>query len=296
MKRKPRVLLQCSIPFTPDDWHVGRFSLLADELRRAADVTARNREPDGSGHDDFLLRLDRSQFDEVWLLGVDGGEGLTAPECAAVNRFAAAGGGLLTTRDHADMGLWLRSLAGVGKAHFFHDAACCDPDPARRVRDDRDTLGIDWPNYHSGANGDVREIEAVDPLHPLMRSSGAAGGHITRFPAHPHEGSIGVPADEPRARLIARGRSTATGRDFNLVVALDRSGRAPGRAIAQSSFHHFVDYNWDTSRGAPSFVVEPPSDATRRDPALLHDIRQYVNNCVQWLDPETTADRNLSQV
>jgi hypothetical protein len=285
MNPKPRVLLQTSIPFAADDWHAGRFSLLGRELGRWAEVTRRDRDPGRSGDDPVLVGLDRSRFDQVWLLGVDGGKGLTAAECAAVNRFAAAGGGLLTARDHTDMGLWLRSIDGVGKAHFFHDASCCEPDPARRVRDDHDTPEIDWPNYHSGANGDTQPVDAVDPLHPLMRWSDVPGGRITRFPAHPHEGAVGVPADEPRTRLVARGRSLASGREFNLVVAIDRAAPSRGRAIAQSSFHHFADYNWDTSTGAPSFVVEPPSDATRRDPRLLDGIRQYVKNCVEWLDP-----------
>ncbi len=285
MMRKPRLLLQCSIPFIADDWHVGRFSLLAAELCRWADVTARNLDRGGSAGDDVLLHLDRSQFDQVWLLGVDGGRGLTPAECDAVNRFAAAGGGLLTARDHADMGLWLRSIAGVGQAHFFHDSTCWEPDPARRIRDDRDTPGIEWPNYHSGRNGDTHAVETVEPLHPLMRSTATAGGRIARFPAHPHEGCVGVPEDAPRARLVARARSAASGRDFNLVVAFDRAENAPGRAIAESSFHHFADYNWDTGRGAPSFVSEPASDATRRDPRLLDDIREYVRNCVEWLAP-----------
>ena len=40
-----RILLQTTIVDIPDDWNVGRFSLLADELRRAGhDVTARNRD------------------------------------------------------------------------------------------------------------------------------------------------------------------------------------------------------------------------------------------------------------
>jgi hypothetical protein len=284
MNRKARILLQGSIPFAADDWHIGRFSLLAQELRRWAEVTARNREPSAAGNDETLLALDRSHFDQVWLLGVDGGDGLSRAECAAVNRFAASGGGLLTTRDHANMGLWLRSIEGVGKAHFFHQSGCWEPDATRRVPDDRETPSIDWPNYHSGRNGDTQEVEALPPLHSLLHSP-AAGGRITRFPAHPHEGCVGVPTDEPRARLVARARSLASGREFNLVVAFDRSPQAPGRAIAESSFHHFADYNWDTRRGAPSFVVEPASDATGRDPRLLDDIRQYVKNCVEWLAP-----------
>jgi hypothetical protein len=39
-----RILLQTTIPESPDDWDVSRFSLLADELRAAGhDVIARNR-------------------------------------------------------------------------------------------------------------------------------------------------------------------------------------------------------------------------------------------------------------
>jgi len=69
------------------------------------------------------------------------------------------------------------------------------------------------------------------------------------------------------------------------VVAFERAPGRAGRAVVQSSFHHFADYNWDISSGAPSFVVEPASDATRRDPRLLDEVRQYVSNCVEWLSP-----------
>ena len=33
---RPRVLLQTTIPYTEDDWHVGRFSLLRDEIAKVA--------------------------------------------------------------------------------------------------------------------------------------------------------------------------------------------------------------------------------------------------------------------
>jgi hypothetical protein len=183
------------------------------------------------------------------------------------------------------MGLWLRSIEGVGSANFFNEPSSCEPDPSRRMRDDRETASIDWPNYHSGKNGDVQPIIVVEPTHPLMRNPRAAGGRIAHFPVHPHEGAVGVPTGEARARSVARGRSLATGRNFDLVVAFDRTATAPWRAVAESSFHHFADYNWDTSRGAPSFVVEPVGEAIRRAPHLLDDIRAYVKNCVEWLTP-----------
>ena len=282
---RTRILLQSSIPFAADDWHVGRFSLLAAELARWADVTARNREPEGSGDDPAILGLSREKYDELWILGVDGGTALTPAECDAINRFQRAGGGLLAARDHCNMGLWLRSIQGAGSAHFFHEASCCEPDPARRTRDDQETATIDWPNYHSGNNGDVQLITPVEPLHPLMRNPTAATGHIERFPSHPHEGAVCVPAGEARARTVARGKSAVTGREFDLVVEFERTREAPWRAIAESSFHHFADYNWNTSMGAPTFVTEPEGQEIRRNPRLLDDIKAYVKNCVEWLSP-----------
>jgi hypothetical protein len=280
-----RVLLQSSISYAPDDWHVGRFSLLRDQLAGVADVVARNREPDEHGDDPVLSSLSRADFDEVWLLAVDGGDGVSRRDLDGINAFQRAGGGLLTARDHQNMGLWLRGLDGIGQAHFFHRPEYCEPEPDRLCPDDRDTPAISWPNYHSGRNGDVQPLALVEPLHPLLRHDDLPGGRVELFPSHPHEGAVRPPADEPRARALARGRSTVTGHTFDLVVAFERTAAAPGRAIAESSFHHFADYNWDIDRGAPTFVSEPPGDGIRRDPRALDHVRAYVKNAVAWLAP-----------
>ena len=127
MTRPIRILLQASIPYTEDDWHVGRFSLLQDELSKVADVRARNREPDGRGDDPVLSKINRQDFDELWLLGVDGGTALSTRECAAIETFHQAGGGILTARDHQNMGMWLRRIGEVGTAHYFHNPEFCEP-------------------------------------------------------------------------------------------------------------------------------------------------------------------------
>jgi hypothetical protein len=280
-----RILLQTTIGPAADDWNIGRFSLLAEYLATIADVLARNREPDGSGNDPVLSTLSRERFDEVWLIGVDGGDGLSPKECAAINAFQRDGGGLLTVRDHANMGLWLRQLDGVGAAHFFNKKEFSEPDPERQCADDRDTPSIAWPNYHSGNNGDYQRIYGKEPLHPLLERRDSPSGRIERFPAHPHEGAVRVPGKEQRARVVACGKSLTTGHEFDLVVSFDRSAECPGRAIAESSFHHFADYNWDISRGAPSFVSEKPGDGIKRDPRGLDDVRAYLRNAVAWLAP-----------
>ena len=59
---------------------------------------------------------------------------------------------------------------------------------------------------------------------------------IENFPAHPHEGAVGVPEGEERARVIATGISQVTHRPFDLIVGFDNSidehGNTLGRAIA----------------------------------------------------------------
>jgi hypothetical protein len=56
-----------------------------------------------------------------------------------------------------------------------------------------------------------------------------------------------------------------------------------GRAIAQSTFHHFADYNWDVAAGCPSFVSEAPGDGMRHFPEALESTRRYVRNLAFWL-------------
>ena len=141
------------------------------------------------------------------------------------------------------------------------------------------------PKYHSGRNGDPQRISPVEPLHDLLRR--VNGGAIEFLPAHPHEGSVGVPDGDQSARVIAKGKSLSTGRDFNLIVAFekgtDQSGHAVGRAIAESSFHHLVDYNWDPRSGCPTFLTESPGSGYIDDPSALDDARQYITNLARWL-------------
>ena len=60
-------------------------------------------------------------------------------------------------------------------------------------------------------------------------------------------------------------------------------GAQGGPAIAESTFHHFADYNWDPASGCPSFVTEPPSDGLKREPQALADTHRYALNIAAWL-------------
>jgi len=275
-----RILLQTTILFAEDDWHVGRFSRLHDRLARMpnVEVTARNRGAPGGQTDPVLGVLDASNFDEMWLFAVDTGDGLNADECAAIGRFRKRGGGLMVTRDHMDLGSSVCTLGGVGDAHYFHSKNL-DPDASRNARDDQATRDIDWPNYHSGANGDFQAVTLVGAPHPVFNG-------VSRLPSHPHEGAVGAPANHPSAHVIARGVSRTTGRDFNIAVAFEPSDEG-GPAIAESTFHHFADYNLDPAMGCPSFVTEAPGDGFRRDPSALAETHRYYENLARWLAGRT---------
>jgi hypothetical protein len=296
MSRPARILLQTTIPTIEDNWNISRFSLLREHLASLKDnhgnalyeVTARDRERGPDGNDPVLSRLDESDFDELWLFAVDPGDGLTAEECSAITRFRQRGGGLLSSRDHQDLGSSLCTIGGVGAAHHFHSKNL-EPDESRHSRDDRETTNISWPNYHSGRNGDFHEAKPVGEVHDLLRAPVLPGGVVRFFPAHPHEGAVGVPEGEKHARVIATGTSTVTGREFNLAVAFepvaDAEGNVAGRAVADSSFHHFVDYNFDPGKGAPTFVEELPGDGYDKDPQALDHIKAYISNLAAWLAP-----------
>ena len=282
-----KILLQSTIPTTADDWSIARFSRLGAVLAAARDaagnplyeVVMRDRDPPGQP-DSVLSVIDASDIGQLWLFAVDTGDGLAKEDCAAIGRFRRSGRGLLVTRDHMDLGSSLCTLGGVGEAHYFHSKHQ-DPDLAKRRRDDPYTMDIDWPNFHSGANGDFQEIEIVGPPHPVLANPDSPTGHIRYLPSHPHEGGVGAPAGED-ARVILRGKSQATGQPFNIAVAFEPS-ETGGPAIAESTFHHFADYNWDPSSGCPSFVSEPPGDGLRCHPEALADTHLYALNIAAWL-------------
>ena len=286
MTKPINVLLQTTIVPTANDWHIGRFSMLRDYLAsltaedgsRVFRVTARDRDPVGTS-DSLLSSLDRSTFDQLWLFAVDTGDGLDDADRAGILRFRARGGGIMITRDHMDLGSSICTLGPIGAAHVFHTHNIAGPVPEP---DDRDTPYIHWPNFHSGANGDYQRVEAELPLHPVMRDADSETGSVMYLPAHPHEGAVVAPESDPHARVIATGKSLASGKRFNIAVAFEGTS-TEGRAIAESTFHHFADYNWDTRTGSPDFVSEPPGSSMQSTPRAMSSVHRYVRNVALWL-------------
>jgi hypothetical protein len=253
-------------------------SLQASDGSPLIRVTARDRDRVGAP-DPVLSSLDRSDFDELWLFAVDTGEGLHEEDRAGILRFRSRGGGVMITRDHMDLGCSICELGSLGAAHIFHTHNALDPVPPP---DDRGTPYIHWPNFHSGANGAAQRVAAELPVHPVMRDTESETGTVMFLPAHPHEGAVTAPQSDPLARVIATGQSLASGNRFNIAVAFERSGNN-GPAIAESTFHHFADYNWDARRGSPNFVTEAPAYQLPGDTRAMASVHRYVRNVALWL-------------
>ncbi|MFB2833195.1 hypothetical protein [Floridanema evergladense] len=294
MSEPIKILLQTTISTTEDDWSIARFSLLRDYLASVKDeagnylfqVTARDRESDAQGNDPVLSNLGDSDFDELWLFAVDVGDGLTKQDIAGIEAFNKRGGGILATRDHQDLGCSICDIPIIGVAHYFQTKNP-DPDETRRCVDDIYTSYISWPNYHSGRNGDYQKIIPVAPIHELLKNPDLPSGIIEFFPAHPHEGAVGIAPDAKNGKVIAMGKSLVSRRTFNLAVAFesvkDSEGNQLGRGVAESTFHHFCDYNWDADMGCPSFVDEAPGNTIKTEPRALEDVHTYMRNLALWL-------------
>jgi hypothetical protein len=119
-------------------------------------------------------------------------------------------------------------------------------------------------------------IGVAHPPHAVLADPESPTSAIELLPAHPHEGSVRAPEGES-ARVIATGISKTTGAEFALAVAFERVATR-GRALAQSTFHHFASYNWDVDAGCPSFVDERPGTGMAAEPRALRNTHRYVIN------------------
>lgn len=268
MHKPIRILLQTTIPPITDEWHIGRFSLLRDYLASLTDengeplaeVTARDRGLPGNP-DPVLSTLDRADFDELWLFAVDSGDGLHPADYEGICRFRQGGGALLVTRDPTHLGSSLRLLGSVGEAHHFRSH--------------------DLEREDTGANGGFQEVTLVGDPHELFADPDT-GGNLHYLPAPPQEGAVEAPPDDSSAHVIATGCSATTGHSVNLVVAFEPVGNE-GRAVAQSSIHHFADDNWDPTIAAPSSAPKPAGDGIEDLLAGRRSTERYVHNLALWL-------------
>jgi hypothetical protein len=258
-----KILIQTTAPDNTE-WHSARFQKLATALRAGGhDVVSRDRTPDETGSDSVLSSLGNSDYDQLWLIAVDRGNGLSPDDVRGVLRFRERGGGVLSARDREDTGASLLNLGAIGLVNNF---ATYNRERSKRAG-----------NASAGRCGPAQRIVPLEPVHDVFRSSKSPTGVVEYVPAHPHEGTISVPDDWNFARVIAV-CDGGTHPAANVAIAIENepgaNGHPNGRALAVSTFRQFADESWEE---------------LREDRQRLDVFEDYLRNIARWLTPASAG-------
>ena len=280
-----KALLLSTIATDVDDWHIGRFSLLAgmieaagQELDSTFSLTVTDYPVSAEARLSLQSELRAGVFNQIWLMAVDMDNGPDPDFFPSLEAAVRSGTDLVIARDHADLGSCLLSLDGcltaVGSTQTFKRSW---PDlPTDREFTDPACPTITAPCVVTGQNGGI-QICRQRAEHPLLNFPTMLPGHLL-IPAHPHEGVI-RPTSETQTVLLSS-YSITSGRE-QLIAIVDEVPDH-GLVLHHSTFHHFADYNIDISLGAPDFVLDPPTRQIEDSPELLPDLRGYVRSVVQY--------------
>ena len=280
-----RALLQATIVHDSNDWEIGRFSHLAEQIQAAGQdvdggfvMMAQNYPATASEREQLHNQLREGFFGQVWLMAPDFENGPEADFFAALEAAVAAGTHLVIARDHTDLGSCLLALDGclapVTQTQTFQRTWPSLPQDNEYANPS--CPGIQAPCVVTGQNGGV-QICRKRSDHPLLAFDGLFPGHVV-LPAHPHEGVI-IPTAASQQVLLSS-YSITSGREQITAILDEVPGR--GFVLHHSTFHHFADFNIDVERGAPDFVSDPPSRQIADSPVLLQDLQAYVGSVVRY--------------
>jgi hypothetical protein len=285
MGTAPQALLLSTIATDANDWHIGRFSLLGTMIRTAGEemdpsfnLTISDYPTSDAERKLLQDNLSSGRYGQIWLIAPDLDNGPDAGFFRALEAAVKGGTDLVIARDHTDLGCCLLELKDclddVGQTQTFQRT--WTDLPKDREYADPACAAIVTPCVVTGQNGGV-QICRQRAEHPLLNFASMIPGHLV-IPAHPHEGVIRKVAASQTVLLSSF--SITSGREQTTAIVDEAEGR--GMVLHHSTFHHFADYNLDVAKGAPDFVLDPPSTQTAESPALLNDIKAYVRSVVRY--------------
>jgi hypothetical protein len=281
------------------------------------DITTAHRNADPHDADQSPVKLTDldilNRFDEIWFFGFNTKPALTPEEKDLLEQFMnGKRRGVLVTGDHFNLG---KSIAGeitrVGKMRQY-------PAPTSE-RNKWNTTLVEGPDendqFDAHDQNDDRAQKVRYTLFPVPTPIGSGcrfrphpvmsgpDGPIDVFPDHQHEGEALAPKFEKndtewptvndyqeKPVVIAWGKisdpcAEKFGQEIGLVSAYDGHQVNVGRILADSSWHHWFDYNL---LGRPEKVPPDPYagfDATPGGRAVLKKLDAYFLNCATWLAP-----------
>lgn len=255
----------------------------------------------------FQTSVTLSEFDQVWLFGINPGSGLSATELPIVESYMNGGGGLFATGDHGTLGSALCSnIPRVRDMRYWENTSANNDvnevsmTGRRRNDTNRPRVG-DATSLHFDNQSDnipqtiaVRTFGSGSP-HPLLSISTSVrpSGIIDIMPDHPHEGEckpettftangIAVPTQVIATSFVLGGSTTNGGfggkaltdpHCFPSIAVWDGRLANVGRIVVDSTWHHFVNINLN---GAGSGL-------TGLTTADFNVIRQYFMNISLWI-------------
>lgn len=285
MGTAPQALLLSTIATDANDWHIGRFSLLGAMIRTAGEemdpsfnLTISDYPTSDVDRKALQDDLSSGRYGQIWLIAPDMDNGPDTGFFRALEAAVKGGTDLVIARDHTDLGCCLLELKDclddVGQTQTFQRT--WTDLPKDREYADPACAAIVTPCVVTGQNGGV-QICRQRAEHPLLNFASMIPGHLV-IPAHPHEGVIRKVAASQTVLLSSF--SITSGREQTTAIVDEAEGR--GMVLHHSTFHHFADYNLDVAKGAPDFVLDPPSTQIADSPALLNDIKAYVRSVVHY--------------
>jgi hypothetical protein len=250
------------------------------------------------------------KFDAIWFFGFNGDPDLSKEELNLLDDFMKPPkcGGVLVTGDHGNLG---KGIAGeitrAGQMRRYPAPIDQSPGwnttleegPDENSTFDNDDQSDDLPQTIIYKRFPVWSQLGLKPLyrpHPVLCGP---DGPIDVLPDHRHEGEAIAPTGEKlgaewptrddghqeRPFVIACGKTKEPGagdREFGVVSAYDGHNVNVGRIVADSSWHHWFDFNLTGIDVRPHYLG---FEATPRGRAALKKIDAYFLNCGVWLAP-----------
>lgn len=260
----------------------------------------------------FQTSVTLTDYDQVWLFGINSGGGLPAAELAVVENYMNGGGGLFATGDHGNLGSALcGNITRVKDMRHWSDTSVdqtvneVSMGGKRRNDTNRPRLGDATSLYFDNQSDDVPQTIAARTFgggmpHPLLSISTAIrpSGVIDIMPDHPHEGEcrqetsfnmngVVVPTQIIATSYVLGGSTTYGGAGkaltdphcFPSISVWDGRLANAGRIVIDSTWHHFVNINLNG--------VDSNIDLPGIQPGLTNTdwivVRQYFMNIALWM-------------
>jgi hypothetical protein len=269
----------------------------------------------------FQTSVTLTDFDQVWLFGINTGGGLPAAELAVVETYMNGGGGLFATGDHGSLGSALcGNISRVKDMRHWSDTPAGAANDANEVsmngrkRNDtnRPRSGDATSRFFDNQSDNIPQTIAVRTFgggqpHPLLSISTSirSSGIIDIMPDHPHEGEckqetsftvngVTVPTQIIATSFVLGGSTTNGGNGgkaatdphcFPSIAVWDGRPANAGRIVIDSTWHHFVNVNLNgTGSQGPAFTPNDlPGQQSGLTAADFNVVRRYYMNIALWM-------------